>query len=827
MKHNHSQRTNANSAITTLLLAVFSTSIGSFLLLRGIEKTPSHDHPGVLAIMALSLGFSIISAFYAGLYRGLFLRKINPFGDHPTIASYIAIVQTFATLLFMAEKIPSAAFYAATIVFQSWGSHLYFKIITPGLNVKHPIIGRLPWIASLSTGLFGVAAWPLQNFWPIEKLLGATAVWQSITLMGLVVGVWSWFALHPKFSIPGQKVVSLFSIRLQRDDNRPSLWIMGFAFCSLQCGALLFTYQQSSNGLSPAWPIVLLTYHFYVIPCLLEAWSRFSKFGIDKEQYQTLARLAANSARKMLHRQSSLQHNWAAAVGVKTTAFTIDHDPESDVAQNIPATLLRIRNDEIFSIVNKIIHDRSLSLNTVSNKIIGSLDPELSPRPCVDALNLFASLYLDAAPIIERRIAGLVSLLPIVNPGLAQIVSSNQILPLLRRSHWFFHFDFSWVDQSLINTTGGTRYGIQMDPVSLATQWSLITQMKKTHSLGNFLWIGRDANERLLQEAPHIASIIQPHVLNDGLGGSEQLIFIIKFEQLIPRLQRYYDLDKVRSRITDYEPRPEAQRLLNLMTLQSQAARSLPEKSHVIDSLISYNWQGFKEKDQALRLLLRIYQSEIEAINQNETTDSGCGESFMTSLRTAITSIGYPSQILNQAHVYKIELRNTPKLRVHALNHNSPRFEEAWILMSNMTYRSLHQDDVRFIKDIVQSTLKDPRIMASTFVHGKLIDTVVALGRRNDASEEDLNRLMNLVEQIVNVGTTDECLALALDGLGILSKKFQKPVHFSQSAHRAIEQRLKEDHDQTPGQSTALSSRWQELISESVSNKSLTHLKAS
>ena len=105
-----------------------------------------------------------------------------------------------------------------------------------------------------------------------------------------------------------------------------------------------------------------------------------------------------------------------ATVGLKTTSFTIDHDPESQVTQSIPATLLRIRNDEITNMVNQITQRQTLYLNNVGQKIIGTFDPEQSARPCVDALNLFATLYLDAGPIIERRISGLVSLLPIVNP---------------------------------------------------------------------------------------------------------------------------------------------------------------------------------------------------------------------------------------------------------------------------------------------------------------------------------------------------------------------------------------------------------------------------
>jgi hypothetical protein len=86
-------------------------------------------------------------------------------------------------------------------------------------------------------------------------------------------------------------------------------------------------------------------------------------------------------------------------VGLKTATFTLDHDPESNVAKDLPATLMRIRNDEIFNILTKITQNQTISLTSVSQKIIGTIDPEQSNRPCVDALNLCEGMVLT--PLAE------------------------------------------------------------------------------------------------------------------------------------------------------------------------------------------------------------------------------------------------------------------------------------------------------------------------------------------------------------------------------------------------------------------------------------------
>lgn len=816
---------SSRAAVSTLILALVITSIGSFFIIKGIAGLPLPDSSVVVAFISLSFGMSITSGFYTGLYRGLFLKKISPFQDYGSLVSYIALVQTMAFFLFSMHGIPETGFYFGTIALQCWLSWLNLSIAKAGLNVKHPSVNRLPWLAAASTGIIGILVWPFRNFWPLEYLLAATAFWQSATSFTILLATWVWFAMHPKYRIQNQSLSTAFLLRLKREENNLSTWFTTLIAVGIQLSAISITLLllQSSQPISSI--LIVMGIHFHVAPCLLDAWSSFSQFGADKENYLTLSRLAAQSAKRLLKRQSNNHQAWATTIGLKTAIFTIDHDPESQIVNNIPATLMRIRNDEIFNILSKITQNQTLSLTPISQKILGAIDPEQSIRPCIDALNLCATLYLDAGPIIERRISGLVALLPLVNPGLSSSINPTLITSLLKRSHWFFHFDFTWVDQSLINTPAATRFGIQMDPVSEEIQWALLTEMRKTHSIGNFLWLGRDAYERLLQEAPHLASIMQPQVLKNSKG-EEKILFIIKFEQLIPRLQRYYGLDDVRSRIIDYEPSPEAQRLLSLISLQISAAKTPDEKRRIVDSLTSYQWRGFKEKDQALKLLLKLYQLEVALNNSSPITDVVFKESFTDLLRRSISQIGYPSQILNQAHIYKIELRNIPNLRAHALNHASFRFEEAWVLMSNLNYQYLSSEDIQMVRGIIQNALKESQVMQVIFVHGKMIDAAIALGRRRDSTMKDLDLLHRILDAIITCGTSDECIALAMDGIVTVSNKLnQRPV-FSEKTTAYFDQRMLTANETARKFHPAIATRWQEHRSQAVA-KVMNENKAS
>src|SRR5690606_4560060 len=139
----------------------------------------------------------------------------------------------------------------------------------------------------------------------------------------------------------------------------------------------------------------------------------------------------------------------------------------------------------------------------------------------------------------------------------------DRLSDLIRRNLWFFHFDYGWIDQHVIHTPRDTRYDVHVATLSSRVRHSMLEHLEKTGGIGNFVWIGPEARDKLLQEAPMLKNIIEPCPIRTedrhGGPGDERLMFIIKFEQLIPRLQRYFDFDTMRRSILDFEPSPEAQ----------------------------------------------------------------------------------------------------------------------------------------------------------------------------------------------------------------------------------------------------------------------------
>ena len=796
----------------TLIVAVCASIFATNLIIINSAILPSPQSESIAMIIAIAFGAAIPSSFYAAFHRGLFLKKINPFSDPRSIISELSLIQVIVILYYNTHKIQPAMFFAAVVILQSWATWLSFAIALNGIKIPKKFTAKVPWFATAAVGGFGLLAFPIRNFWPTESLLVAFAIWQAaVHIIGLCA-VLTWFSLYRRFRLDQSSVLESLRMRIDSADKRISEWTSSLFTAFLQLAGILgivaiIKHQQ------PDYPLVFaLAAPVLYLPSLIDAWTRLDKVGAEQDKLLAFSRLTIRSAKNLLIRHNRGKDNWAATVGLRTTTFTIDHDLESNIAKKLSRTLTRIRNEEVAAIINQIMKTKILALSSISQKILGSIDPEQSIRPCVDALNLCSTLYLDAGALVERRLSGFASLLPLVNQGLADAIDLESVLPLLKKSQWFFYFEYSWVDQSIVNTPSESHYGIHLEPISSEAKTAMLDFMRRTHSVGNFIWIGKEAHHRLLQEAPNLTTIMEPHTIQ-VTGEQEMLLFAIKFEHLIPRLQRYYGLDETRAKIVDFEPGSEAQRLLKIMLLQTDNSKTTHDKLRIIDSIASYTWRGFKEKDQALNLLLKIYQAEIDKNHNVERKSSGT-DSIMKSLRDAVTTIGYPSQILNQAQLFKIELRDIAKLRMNALDPHSSRFEEAWVLIGNLDYRRHKESEIKSIRQILGDAMRDQTLMKAPLVQGKLIDATVALIRRDNGDELtlDLKLLVRVTETMIQTKAGAECMSLALDALTFVARLTEKPMPLSEVISQYFDQLLTKG-EKSDAWSQSLKNRWQEYKS--------------
>jgi len=550
--------------------------------------------------------------------------------------------------------------------------------------------------------------------------------------------------------------------------------------------------------------------------------SNVNSLLIEQRQSKQIARLTTSSARQFLHRHGGGQNAWAAIVGIKTTNFTIDHDVDGQLQTALPVSLLQIRSEEIQRCVTDVLGPLNLHTQASSHRVLGAVNAENSLHPCIDTLKMFACMYLDAAPRVERRLKGLISLLPIIDPGLARILKPEQFAALINRNKWFFHFDFSWLDQQMSYSSSDLRYQVQLSTLSDQTRLAMTDYLEKTGGIGNLVWMGPEARARLLQEAPSMASVIEtcpvPRLGPVGRG-DEFLMFTIKFEQLIPRLQRYFNFDESRSSLLDFEPNAESLRLHRLLAVQLSQAKSLDGILSTLGQIKTVPWRGFREKDNALQLILAAHDRLVQILTPTESLAESKSKEIQLAhreLMEAVRIIGYPSQILHNAQMNKIALRDVDRLLSVAGNSNDPRFSEAWLVLATADFQRQPKDHRLQILNFINTALSGKTLTKDNLIRGKALDAIGSLARSADTDE--LPHIANVLEKgYTNFAKYDASIELCchlLDthlyienmNIGRLSiSELSKAAFVNHIADLTI--RFGEQNHEI----AALQSRWQEL----------------
>jgi hypothetical protein len=539
----------------------------------------------------------------------------------------------------------------------------------------------------------------------------------------------------------------------------------------------------------------------------------------DLRQGAVAARLAPLSARRFLKRHLPEGASWAATVGLRTANFVIDHDPDGLLSAALPASVNQIRSAEIQRAVGEVLGEIYLQGYVVGHRTFGAIDPEASLRPCIDALKLFACLYLDAGPLVERRIKGLTALTPIVDPQLAQVLGGRDIEAMIRRNHWFFHFDFGWIDQHVVHTPRDTRYEVRLATLPSRIRQVMMDHLAKTGGVGNFVWLGPTARERLLQEAPGLRNIVETCPLRSPDGKDEQLMFMIKFEQLIPRLQRYFDLDSMRTGLLDFEPTGEALRLVNLLELQISRAEGETELLDALRAIASVPWRGFKEKDHALHLILAVFRAiEEETGLALGVSGEPRARALHDEILDAVKAIGYPTQILHLAQINKNALRDVDLLKRVASHPDHPRFAEAWLLLATTDYRARPEPWRNAVLAFLGEATRSPRLARVKLAQTKAVDAWASLGRAlgpSESSEATISRTgSDLARWFATQRVDADACCLLLDAHAFLAEAFSRDRLFDADATAALGRyvtQLAEDLGHASPWVVAILGRWQDL----------------
>jgi hypothetical protein len=414
-----------------------------------------------------------------------------------------------------------------------------------------------------------------------------------------------------------------------------------------------------------------------------------------------LAKFIHPSAIQFLLRYLFKPGEQAAVIGTKTAKFTIDYDPECELHKHLPSTILQIWSEEISRTIKQILDPKCLTINKMGNQISGYIDSERCLLSCLETLKMFAVVYLDGAPFIEKRIKMLASVLPVLNPGLAKLVEAEQLSLLFKRNLWAFFIDFDWVDQRAIVYPHSNTYEITSDDRIMFEDLGQEGRERR----GKNVILTPNARNRLIQEAQFLEAVITP--IEIERSSSHELYFAMKFENLIPRLQQFYNLEQKRLMFQDLGELHQEQttKALGIFSDRISSARDGKTLARVIHNIGNFQWPGFRAKDMALGLLMKAYRNPI--VQQPNSP-------LIKECASAIGMIGYPSQALHRAQKRKQELRGLKRLLATAGKATHFRYEESWQILSCLEVGELTQVEVADLIEFIERNPRSTKARAET-----------------------------------------------------------------------------------------------------------------
>lgn len=525
------------------------------------------------------------------------------------------------------------------------------------------------------------------------------------------------------------------------------------------------------------------------IPLLALTIQHIKRSSKDYETNRALASLTPPKAKRFFLRH--LFHSdstRAATVGLRTATFVVDHDPSDQSSTLITKTLAHIRREEVKRFTERLLQDRVLHLKDIGNQLIGTIDPEDSNHVCLDVLILFASIYLDVVPLVERRLKGLASLFPMIDPGLSKRITPQLVEESHSKIEWLYHFDFQWVDQQLIMGPSSTTYSIALDQLNLEERSQILRFLQEKNRVGNFIWIGETARQRIKLEAPYLANIVEAWPLT--IDQKEIMIYLMKFEELIPRLQKYYNLEGVRHVLRDFGVSEEAKQIISMSNIQFNRTIDADRVKEIVHSVKAFKWEGFQEKDLALSIILRSYNTLLTLKSDPDSTGY-TKASFQTLFLEAIEAIGYPSQILHLAHKDKRAIRDLDLIKTICLDPSHSRFTEAWLFSCSVDPEIYSVKHRREFHNFLKEVIKMSHLRKNKLVTQKILESYL-----NFASHLDLKKdfesiasgIFSLGEYLMDQKQTADQFCMLLDGKLFLEQVYEQRIEIPHKLHQKLDQ---------------------------------------
>ena len=628
--------------------------------------------------------------------------------------------------------------------------------------------------------------------------------------------------MSPKALWQSLKFRLLFSS--QRTSEKHTFYaIIGFSLilCLTAVAVLFSMFNSSELNTGPALYMPILAWNLSIIPIFFYNLKSLKIEHQRQHENNSLAALVSSQARRFMSRYNKGDRFWSTTVGLRTANFMIDHDPQDSVRKLLPSYMVRIRQNQIQKIVHEVLAKKLIDKRVVSNQLYGTIDPEFSVRPCIDVILMFTTVYLDAIPIVESRLKNLAKLLPILDDDLAKNIDEDKVERSFSRIQWFFHVDFDWFDQHMTTTFDRTSYEVNIDNLRLRDRQKIISILEKNNLMGNFIGIGERARERIVLEAPYLANIIEAWPLNliehndDKVDG---VIFLIRFEQLIPRMQKYFNLEMIREAIKFHEPTEEARKIINIAELEISGCNDLKSIKKSINFLKNYPWKGFREKDLALQALIRVFDKS-KSLKLGPKERSTLKEMFVET----VNGIGYPSQEIHLGHMEKMKIRRSDYLVKVIQNHHDSRFIEGWLLLATTSPKVYGEKEILQLLAAINKFCKTSKQTKNSVLNAKIPEAFFNLSQEISVNHIELisDTCNQIAKLLIRSEADPEVFCFFIDGKVFLEGNLKCDISLTRNTTIALQSLFSSMTNRTGSNPSVLHSlglRWKILENQASRN---------
>ncbi len=504
-------------------------------------------------------------------------------------------------------------------------------------------------------------------------------------------------------------------------------------------GSFIYFDRYSFNQVSPDFGLLWVIFFLQMV-------ETFYLFRVRAQKNEIGSKVISEGEQKLLERMNDDRSSYTFAV--KTFIYSMDHDPLGVISQSFPASLMQIREEEIKKLLAKISKGRIIDQNTVGTKLHGAFDPEAGTCLSQEALVTVLLTYLDIGALVNRRIKGLTGILHILDPELANSMKNKEIEKIQKGTHWLFYLDFDWIDQHVVCSFDGASLSSNYEILPGAIKDSILALQNEGILVGNFLWLSESAGLKIVKEIPNLKSIVESRVIQIISTDRFKTIYFIRFEHLSPRIQGLYEIDSLRKMFLDLEPSPEAIRLIETLSRRIPLLVGSKEVLHLVKTITSFRWNGFREKDLAIVLLTHVWNE----LNSNTSKNFSDLDSLNRLVTHGILQIGYPSQYLHLAQIRKNSLRSISVLKNVALDVGHEQFIEAWSVLASGLLGRLKVEDSSQLLRIVRMALSYRKVRAQYIVRNRIMDIVCfVLGSLETVKNEEISQA--IINVILTLGS--------------------------------------------------------------------------